>query len=114
MINEKIKDKLESKTKRNQAISSHHKLLLALRFYACGNFLITVGDFCGVSVSAACGILKDVSYAIASLSKEYIVFGEPIEVMRTFYEIAKFPKVMGAIDCTHIRIQSPGGHNAEI
>ncbi|KAI8115846.1 putative nuclease HARBI1 [Lucilia cuprina] len=31
-----------------------------------------------------------------------------------FYNIAKFPKVLGSIDCTHIRIQSPGGNNAEL
>ena len=30
-----------------------------------------------------------------------------------FYEIARFPGVIGAIDCTHIAIQSPGGDNAE-
>lgn len=26
-----------------------------------------------------------------------------------FYRFAKFPSVIGAIDCTHIKIQSPGG-----
>jgi len=34
-------------------------------------------------------------------------------VMRGFYNIAKFPGVLGAIDCTHVSIQSPGGHLAE-
>ncbi|PSN30960.1 putative nuclease HARBI1 [Blattella germanica] len=29
------------------------------------------------------------------------------------HQIAKFPKVIGAIDCTHIRLQSPGGNTAE-
>lgn len=32
------------------------------------------------------------------------------EVQAGFYKIAKFPKVIGAIDCTHIKIQSPGKH----
>lgn len=31
-----------------------------------------------------------------------------------FFKIAKFPKVLGAIDCTHVRIVSPGGDDVEI
>lgn len=34
--------------------------------------------------------------------------------MRDFYELANFPAVLGAIDCTHIAIQSPGGDTAEL
>jgi hypothetical protein len=36
------------------------------------------------------------------------------EVKEKFYNIGRFPCVIGAIDCTHIRIQSPGGENAEV
>jgi len=31
-----------------------------------------------------------------------------------FYRVAGFPGVLGAIDCTHVCIQSPGGENAEL
>lgn len=31
------------------------------------------------------------------------------EASMAFYRFAKFPSVIGAIDCTHIKIQSPGG-----
>lgn len=34
--------------------------------------------------------------------------------MRDFYNIAKFPATLGAIDCTHVAIQSPGGEQAEL
>ena len=31
-----------------------------------------------------------------------------------FWRICAFPSVLGAIDCTHIKIQCPGGENAEL
>ncbi|KAL1489061.1 hypothetical protein ABEB36_014006 [Hypothenemus hampei] len=37
-----------------------------------------------------------------------------IRSARQFYRLARFPKVIGAIDCTLIRIESPGGEDAEI
>ncbi|KAH7940443.1 hypothetical protein HPB49_000233 [Dermacentor silvarum] len=36
------------------------------------------------------------------------------EVMHQFYIKAKFPRVTGCIDCTHVRIKSPGGDDAEV
>ncbi|XP_046803828.1 putative nuclease HARBI1 [Lucilia cuprina] len=99
---------------RNFALSPETKLLLALRFYASGSFLITVADFCGLSISSAGRAVKDVSQAIASLSSEFIKFDAMQKNINEFYKTAKFPKVIGAIDCTHVRIQSPGGDNAEL
>ncbi|KAF0750622.1 Uncharacterized protein FWK35_00013165 [Aphis craccivora] len=34
-------------------------------------------------------------------------------LQRRFYQIAGFPRTIGAIDCTHIKIQNPGGPNGE-
>lgn len=93
-------------------------LLLSLRFYASGSFLITVADFCGVSVPTASRVVRKVSFAIAELSRQYIKMPKSstdLEItMRNFHLIASFPKVVGCIDCTHVKIQSPGGENAEI
>jgi nuclease HARBI1 len=36
------------------------------------------------------------------------------DIMQLFYRKSKLPGVIGAIDCTHIPIQSPGGNDAEI
>lgn len=91
------------------------KLLLTLRYNALGTMLLAVGDFVGVSKSSACVIVKEVSIALASLRSLYIHFPQTPEevenVMVGFYSIAKFPHVIGAVDCTHVRIQSPGNFN---
>lgn len=35
------------------------------------------------------------------------------EASKAFYAFGKFPRTIGAIDCTHVKIQSPGGAHAE-
>ncbi|XP_046970932.1 putative nuclease HARBI1 [Vanessa cardui] len=93
------------------------QLLITLRFFATGSFYITVGDFGGVHNSTACRIINKCVDAIASLRKTYIKLPRSqVEIKKTqeeFYKIARFPQVVSAIDCTHIRIQSPGGNTAE-
>lgn len=88
------------------------QLLLTLRMYATGSFLITIGDFSGVSTTSAHYIVHRVSTAIARLHPYYIHFPSTEEEIRNeqlrFYNIARFPKVVGCIDCTHIRVQSFG------
>lgn len=89
-----------------------HRLLLTLRFYATRSFQITIGDFAGIHKSTACRIIKKVTLALASECYHYISFPENTEKIRQgFYNIAKFPRVIGAIDCTHIKIQSPNTEN---
>ncbi|XP_016959612.3 putative nuclease HARBI1 [Drosophila biarmipes] len=108
LLLKKIGKKMEHLTSRNYALSPDEKLLLALRFYACRNFLEAVGDEHKLSTSSACRAVKEVSLNIAALSREYIKFGDPEEVVEDFERISKFPNVMGAVGCTHIRIKSPG------
>lgn len=95
-----------------------NQLLCTLRFLATGSQLITCGDIIGVHESTACRIVHRTIHAIALLYKYYIKFpntvAEQNKLAADFYRIAKFPRVNGAIDCTHVRIQSPGGENAEI
>ncbi|CAG4958262.1 unnamed protein product [Colias eurytheme] len=90
---------------RNHGISPLHQLLLTLRFYALGTMLISVADFVGVSKTSACRIVRDISFAIAKLYKKYIYMHSDTE--QDFYNVARFPRVLGALDGTHIRIQSP-------
>jgi nuclease HARBI1 len=63
-------------------------------------------------------IVKQTCDAIASLRAEYIFMPRNDQdlknMMQLFYQLGSFPSVIGTIDCTHIKIKSPGGPNAEI
>ncbi|XP_062531762.1 putative nuclease HARBI1 isoform X2 [Bombyx mori] len=96
---------LKVKGTRNHGISPLHQLLLTLRFYALGTMLLSVADFIGVSKASACRTVRDVSNAIAQLYSKYIYMHSDTE--QDFYAVSRFPRVLGALDGTHIRIQSP-------
>lgn len=90
------------------------QFLLTLRFYGTGGFYITMGDFSDVHKSTARLIIKRTTEAICQLREQYIFMPqeeEQVEIKQKFYRIARFPKVVGSIDGTHIRIQSPGEYN---
>lgn len=88
------------------------QLLLALRFYATGCFYIQAGDYAGTYKTTAGRIVDRVTKAIITLRPNYITLpsteNDMQEVQRKFHVLARFPKVVGAIDGTHIQIQSPG------
>lgn len=90
------------------------QLLITLRFYALGSMLLSVGDFSGVSKSSVSNIVQKVSSAIALLRKDFIKMPQTDEELheasKSFYDMNKFPKTIGAIDCTHVKIQSPGNN----
>lgn len=95
-----------------------NQLLVALRFYATGSFQLVVGDTFNISKSTVCKTVHRVTAAIASLREKYVKFPETVDeqrhTMQAFYSRSKMPGIIGAIDCTHIAIQSPGSDNAEI
>lgn len=87
-----------------------------MRFHASANMLIATGDFGGVHKSSVCHIVRRVTKAICTLRENYVYLPEAEErplVQQGFYSIASFPRATLALDCTHIRIQSPGGDQAE-
>ncbi|RVE39824.1 hypothetical protein evm_015526 [Chilo suppressalis] len=112
-----IEHQLEFPNDKNNSLSPINQLLLTLRFYATGCHQLTIGDFCGVSRTTANRVIHRVTAAIATLGHNNIKFPQTeADIRKTqidFYNIAKFPKVMGALDCTHIKIISPGGCYAE-
>jgi hypothetical protein len=88
-------------------------LLICLRFFATNGHLQSLADFAGVHLSTVSRIIiNKVSRAIARLYPRFIRLpeneAEIREVQVNFYQIALFPTVVGAVDGTHIKIQSRG------
>ncbi|KAJ8915451.1 hypothetical protein NQ315_003214 [Exocentrus adspersus] len=114
----RIRPEIEKNSNRGASIKAETQVFLTLRYYATGNMLLPVADFVGVSVASASRIIKSVSSTIAALRPEIIQMPQTREelefTVHKFYEIARFPRCCGAIDCTHVRIISPGGNDGEI
>jgi len=74
--------------------------------------LITVGDFAGIHKTTAGKHIWKVLKAIAELKSTFLTFPNDLVIIQNikkdFYNIAKFPKPVGALDCTHVKIQSSG------
>lgn len=91
--------------------------MVALRVFALGTFQSAVGDFGGVSQSSVSRILHRVAESLAAHTQDYIKMPETDEerlnACQAFYMLKRFPRTIGAIDCTHVKIQSPGGNDAE-
>ena len=58
------------------------------------------------------------SEILALKRKDFIKFPKTDEEITAenqgFYAIGHFPGVVGAVDCTHVKIQSPDGDTAEL
>ena len=95
-----------------------NQLLIALRFYATGTFQLVIGDTFAVDNATVCCTLQRVTRAIASLRSKYVKLPETVEQrrenMRLFHSKSQLPGIIGAVDCTHVPIQSPGSDDAEI
>ncbi|VEN36090.1 unnamed protein product, partial [Callosobruchus maculatus] len=103
---------------RNNSLTPMNQFLATLRLYSCAGHQTTIGDFIGCHQTTISRILKRVTMAIARTRPRYIVMPQTqMEIISTstdFYHISRFPKVNGCIDGTHMRLQSPGGADAEV
>ena len=99
-------------------ISPENQLLLTLRFYATGTCQLVVGDTFVFPSHRCAELFIELLLLSLHLRPKYVRLPATTEerrsVMNTFYSVSGLPGVIGAIDCTHVPIQSPGGDDAEI
>lgn len=110
---EMIRPELDHLQPRSRYVTPEQQLLVLLRFLASGNMQLTVADVVRVSQPTVSRILVKVCDAFFPHIHNVIRMPEtPDELEKAaaeFFAFANFPRTIGAIDCTHIKIQSPGG-----
>ncbi|XP_046971024.1 putative nuclease HARBI1 [Vanessa cardui] len=115
-ISDLIRENL-TKDPRGCSVSPEIQVVCALRSWARHEIQDDTADLHGLSQPFISQTCKKVADAIAQISHRFIkmpaTLSEQEEAMRKFRRIANFPTVIGAIDCTHIRIKKlnvDGGH----
>ncbi|XP_065361894.1 putative nuclease HARBI1 [Calliphora vicina] len=103
---------------RGGSIPPHIQVLAAIRCWGRNSVQDDCADFHGFSQSTMSRICEKVSKALAKKATTIIKMATSVEeqilVMEKFKQIAGFENVMGAIDCTHIRIQAESGDDAQL
>jgi hypothetical protein len=85
--------------------------MVALRFYATGNFKTMTADVHKISRPSVSRVMKDATDCLVrvflNLLKCPCTQQESAHIMQGFHDIAGFPNVIDAVDGTHIRIKFP-------
>lgn len=102
---------------RGYGTSPQLQVLVALRCWARGEVQDDSGDLLGISQPTVSRVCARVARALARCASHIIKMptniAEQEKVIRDFKSIRNFPGVIGAIDCTHIRIKKTGGSLAQ-
>uniref|UniRef100_A0A667XP17 Putative nuclease HARBI1 n=1 Tax=Myripristis murdjan TaxID=586833 RepID=A0A667XP17_9TELE len=109
-----VEPSVRNATDRSCALTVGQTVCVALRFFATGTYMHSVGDAENVSKNTVCCAIHKVVLALTERLNMFVVFPSHVSaltVKEAFYQLAGFPRVMGAIDCTHIPITGPLGEN---
>ena len=93
------------RNQRQCGLQPHHRMLLALRYYATGDFCYSIGDSHNVSKSSVHNAIASVTEAINDVYFAEVIAwptesGERQAVASAFFDKKRFPGVCGAIDGT--------------
>ncbi|XP_041671994.1 putative nuclease HARBI1 [Cheilinus undulatus] len=105
---------IQHQTVFSHALTVPWMVSVTVRFLASGSFLYSVGDAENLNKGTIHLAVRRVCLALKSLIHIFITFPghrRLLYIKEDFYKIAAFPKVIGAVDCTHIRIQRPSGEH---
>ena len=112
-LTELLRVHLESPTARHNSLSVSEKILIALRFLATGEIQLNDGDLHHVAQSTVSKVVTAVVNSLISpaIIRQFIAFPtDPVDLdmqVQEFGGVAGFPKVVGVIDGTQVRIIAP-------
>ncbi|XP_061576134.1 putative nuclease HARBI1 [Cololabis saira] len=115
-LNNLLHPYIENVTHRGSALSSLQTMCIALRFFASGSFLYSVGDAEHIGKATACRSVRKVCLALKRFMHRFIRFPghKPTRVIKTeFHQLAGFPNIIGCIDGTHVPIKAPSQNEAD-
>ena len=98
---------------RNNSLNSIKKNLISLRYFATSTIQLNDGDVHEVSQPTVSRVITQVTDALTEpeIVRQFInlptAAGEIRQIKEDFYNIARFPNVIGVIDGTHVHIQAP-------
>lgn len=106
---------IEHDTVRNHALLPYQQVLIALQYYATGTFHNVVGDPLQVHRSTANRAIHRVTNALCRRLDDFVKFPDENtigEIKDGFFNMRRFPGVIGCVDGTHIWIERP--HENEV
>lgn len=116
-ICELLQEDLQPASLRNRAITVEQQVLTALRYYATGSMQLVLGDTLGLSQPSVSRIIWKVSASLTRRAADFIKMPiteeEKAHSKSKFYNIARFPGIIGLVDGTHIRISAPSAFEPE-
>ncbi|CAK1590160.1 unnamed protein product [Parnassius mnemosyne] len=103
---------------RGCPLSPEIQVVCALRNWARHEIQDDTADLHGVSQPVVSRTCKKVAEILSRKSREFIkmptTLNEQQETIRKFRSIANFPTVIGAIDCTHIRVKKVNADGGQL
>ena len=103
-----LTESLEYPTRKSKALPATLQICIALNFYATGSFQSEIAAIINVDQSTACRSIWRVTKALIENRGNMIRFPLNLEnIKREFFEIAGLPRIVGAVDGTHVEIQRP-------
>lgn len=111
-LDELIGEDLQHPTRRSCALSSLNQIFITLRFLSSGTFYIIDGDIVNVSKATVSRCVTSVTMALKRKVNDFIHFPTtPNEIQKAKEGFSGlhhgFPGIIGAVDCTHVKIQAP-------
>lgn len=102
----RLRPQLQRMTGRSQSLPHLLQICIAFRFYGTGCMQLTLASWIEVDQATVSRCIWDVTNAIIDSYPHALDLNQQ-RVKNGFFEKYGIPHLLGAIDCTHIRISAP-------